>query len=106
MAQTVPLTWSGSFGNFGGPLASGATHSWVGTGEWGAENRFYQFSVFSDGVSVSDLEVRNVTHHRAPGAAGGFVDETHFDIHNRNTRHTDPPVMYYFYIAWTNSIMV
>jgi hypothetical protein len=28
--STVPLSWSGRFENFGGPLASGDTDHWVG----------------------------------------------------------------------------
>jgi len=47
MAQVVPLNWQGSFLNFGGPLASGASDFWWASGgDWGRENRFYLFSVF------------------------------------------------------------
>jgi hypothetical protein len=103
MAQTVPLSWSGSFASFGGPLASGGTHSWRAWGDWGQFNRFYLFSAFSDGSVACDIQVQNVSHAQSHDANGKPVDETHFEIHNR---HSDGPVMYYFYIAWTTPIEV
>ncbi|HEX3339907.1 MAG TPA: hypothetical protein VHT68_12135 [Pseudolabrys sp.] len=100
--STVPLSWSGRFENFGGPLASGDTDQWVGWGFLGQENRFYQFTAFCDGSVAADIEVTNVSHYRRLDN-GTIVDETHFDIHNKGS---DAPVMYYFYSAWSDPINV
>lgn len=105
MAQTVPLNWSGRYENSGGPLASGDTHYWRAWGDFGKENRFYLFSVFTDGQVAAEVEVAHVAHYRKPpdGGVGPFVDETHFQIHNNGS---DAPVYYYFYIAWSDPINV
>jgi len=100
MAQVVPLNWRGSFVSWGGPLASGDTHSWwAAGGEWGQFNRFYLFSVFGDGSVPATFGVRNIRHRRTAG--GG--DETNFEIHNYGS---DAPAYYYFYMAWTDPINV
>ncbi len=102
MAQTVPLNWQGRFGNFGGPLASGDTDYWVGTGVFGDINRFYVFSAFCDGSIAADIEVRSVSHFRTL-IDGQIHDETRFQIHNKGS---PAPVYYYFYMAWTDQINV
>jgi hypothetical protein len=103
MPQVVPLKWQGRFGSFGGPLASGASDPWIGTGIFGAENRFYVFNAFCEGEVAAEIEVRNVSHFRRLDASGRFVDETHFEIFNKGSA---APVPYYFYIGWSDPINV
>ena len=103
MAQVVPLNWSGSFANFGGPLGSGESQFWQASGgAWGRENWFYLFSAFCDGSVAADIEVLHVSHFRALDG-GNIVDETHFEIHNNGSAE---PVYYYFYMAWSDPINV
>jgi hypothetical protein len=102
MAQIVPLNWAGRFENFGGPLASGETHDWWGSGFLGNENRFYMFSAFCEGNVAAEIEVQHVSHYRREDG-GKIVDETHFQIHNNGS---DAPVYYYFYAAWSDPINV
>jgi hypothetical protein len=103
MAQVVPLNWAGSFVNFGGPLASGATdYWWAAGGAWGRENRFYVFSAFCDGSIAADIEVAHVSHYRRLDGSN-IVDETHFEIHNKGSAE---PVYYYFYMGWSDPINV
>jgi len=102
MAQVVPLKWSGSFANSGGPLAPGESHFWWANGDWGRENRFYLFSAFCDGSIAADIEVRNVSHFRRLDGPNIF-DETHFEIFNKGSAG---PVFYFFYIAWSDPINV
>jgi hypothetical protein len=101
--QAVPLTWSGQFLNFAGPLASGDSDSWLATGTFGQENRFYVFSAFSDGTVAAELEVQHVSHYRRSDG-GSLVDETHFEVHNRGS--AEPVTQYYVYIAWSDPVNV
>jgi hypothetical protein len=102
MAQVVPLKWQGQFGSFGGPLASGAADGWIGTGTFGAENRFFVFNAFCEGNVAADIEVRHVSHFRRL-EGGNIIDETHFEIFNRGSAE---PVNYFFYIGWSDPINV
>ena len=99
----VPLNWSGQFGGYSGPLASGASDHWWGDGVFGRENRFYLFTASCEGEVAAEIEVRNVSHYRRTDNNGQFVDETHFEIHNNGSAE---PVYYFFYVAWSDPINV
>jgi hypothetical protein len=103
MPHVVPLNWSGSFGGYGGPLASGESHHWWGNGVFGDANRFYLITASCEGAVAAEISVRNLSHYRRTDSTGRFVDETHFDIHNNGSAE---PVYYYFYVAWSTPINV
>lgn len=74
-------------------------------GTWrrvGKRESFLPVSALCDGSIAADIEVARVSHYRRLDN-GGIFDETHFEIH---TKGSAAPVMYYFYMAWSDPINV